>query len=185
MSARLASYVLALLCLSASATEIYRTRDKDGNWIYTDKRPAGPSEEVKLPPINTVPSNTNTAPLYPSQTATPNPDAIEPYQIAIISPRENVTIPPGQRDLAIAVHLNRPLEASHLLMYFINGELLEETQSTSIVIQEVHRGAHTLVVEAVDANGTSLGKSPEVVVNVIRPSLNSPLNAPSRPSPRP
>jgi hypothetical protein len=174
MIMRVLCCVLSLLCLSVSAAEIYKTRDKNGNLVYTDQPPAGNSEIVKLPPINTVPSTTN-APVY-----SPNErpaEQEENYQLYIISPRENVTIPPGQRDLAIAVNLSKALEPEHLLMYFINGELLEETRSTSIVVQEVYRGSHTLVVEVMDANGKSLGRSPEVVVNVIRPTVNSPARA--------
>lgn len=173
MIMRVLCCVLSLLCLSVNAADIYKTRDKDGNLVYTDQPPAGESEIVKLPPINTVPSQTPTA--YESRN--PRAEQRETYQLYIISPRENVTIPPGQRDLAIAVNLDKPLEPEHLLMYFINGELLEETRSTSIVVQEVYRGAHTLMVEVVDANGRSLGRSPEVVVNVIRPTLNSPARA--------
>jgi len=183
MLARVLCCVLSLCCLfvyasAVNATEIYKTRDKNGNWIYTDQPSEANSEQVKLPPINSLP------PAYPGVTHNqPERAAVEDetYQLEIISPRENVTIPPGQRDLAIAINLSRPLEPDHLLMYFINGELLEETRSTSILVQEVYRGSHTLVVEVIDANGNSLGKSPPTVVNVIRPSLNSPARAPIRP----
>lgn len=179
MLLRILCCVLALGWLSANASEIYKTRDKDGNWVFSDKPSGDRSEQVKLPPINTLPP-TQAVPVYaPPRTNTQTPD--EPYQLSIISPRENVTIPPGQRDLAIAVNLDRPLDPNHLLVYFINGELLEETRSTSIVVQDVIRGSHTLTVEVVDPNGASLGVSPQVVVNVIRPSLLSPLRATPKP----
>lgn len=177
MLVRILCGVLCVCCLFANATEIYKTRDKNGNWIYTDQPPAADSEQVKLPPINSLPSSPAYVP--PSESANKRPAAQdEHYEVRIISPRENTSVPPGQRDLAIAVNLSRPLDPDHLLMFFINGELLEETRSSSVLVQEIYRGAHTLMVEVVDVNGRSLGKSPEVIVNVIRPSLNSPLRAP-------
>jgi hypothetical protein len=176
MLMRILCGVLCACCVFANATEIYKTKDKNGNWIYTDQPPSADSEQVKLPPINTLPPAQNHVPISNS-TRDRAAAQDEHYEVRIISPRENVTIPPGQRDLAIAVNLSRPLDPDHLLMFFINGELLEETRSSSVLVQEVYRGAHTLVVEVVDVNGRSLGKSPEVIVNVIRPSLNSPLRA--------
>jgi hypothetical protein len=169
MLMRILCGVLCACCVFANATEIYKTKDKNGNWIYTDQPPSADSEQVKLPPINTLPPAQNHVPISNS-TRDRAAAQDEHYEVRIISPRENVTIPPGQRDLAIAVNLSRPLDPDHLLMFFINGELLEETRSSSVLVQEVYRGAHTV-------NGRSLGKSPEVIVNVIRPSLNSPLRA--------
>src|SRR5690606_22360187 len=141
------------------------------------QRRAADSTQVNLPPLNSFPCSPAYVP--PNESANQRPAAQdEHYEVRIISPRENTTVPPGQRDLAIAVNLSRPLDPDHLLMFFINGELLEETRSSSVLVQEIYRGAHTLMVEVVDVNGRSLGKSPEVIVNVIRPSLNSPLRAP-------
>lgn len=160
--------VLIGLSLTAGASaQIYKTVDKDGKVIYTDK-PRGdqPAEPLNLPPINTLPpENANN---YPQIGEDVQPESVN-YQVSIISPRENVTIPPGERDLGIAVTLNRPLAGDHWLLYFMNGELLEETQASNIVIQDVFRGSHTIVVEVIDSNGNSLGKSSPVVVNVIRP----------------
>lgn len=160
------------LVLGASA-QIYKTVDKDGKVIYTDK-PKGdqPVETLDLPPINTLPPENNSG-NFPAPQIQNRAEAID-YQVNIISPRENVTIPPGQRDLGIAVTLNPPLAGDHWLLYFMNGELLEETQESNILIQDVFRGSHTLVVEVIDSNGNSLGKSQPVIVNVIRPSVQNP-----------
>lgn len=171
-------FILALLAsLPALATEIYKTRDSQGNVVYTDRPPAGNSEQINLPPINT---------LSPAgQTATPqatrsDPVASEGYNINLLSPREGITIPPGQRDLAIAVGLSPALADNHWLLYFINDELIEETQSTSIIVREIPRGTHRIAVDAIDGDGKLLGQSEVVEVHVIRPTVNKPASGAGR-----
>lgn len=175
--------LLAVAFNSSSYAEIYRTVDKDGNVIFTD-RPGKGASEVKLPPINTT-SIPEASP-YSNAIAPPDtPTATAPdYQVHIISPRDNVTIPPGQRDLAIAVSLSTPLQPTHYLVYYINGEAIQESESTSIVIQDITRGEHRLSVEVIDAQGTVLAQSPVKIVNVIRPSILNPNHPQFKPTPK-
>lgn len=173
--------VIMVLLSQVAVAEVYKTVDKDGNIKYTDKPSNEKAEKLELREINTVPGaqplpQSNPVTSYESQPAALN------YQLAIISPRSDVTIPVGQRDLAIAISLNPDLQKGHLLVYFMNGELLEETTMNNIIVKDVPRGTHTLVVEAIDANGQSLGTSPPVIVNVIRPVIKK--TAPPKPTPK-
>lgn len=180
MLLRILCCVLALYWLPVSASEIYKERDKNGNITYTDKPTSEKSEKVILPPINTVPSQPGIA----DNSGSPDrQEGAQPYQIEIMSPRNNAMISPEQRDLAIAVNMNQELQADHWLIYYMNGELLEETKSTSIVIREVPRGARTFSVEVVARNGESLAKAPSVTVNVMRPIVK-PKPTPA-PGPKP
>lgn len=161
--------------------DVYKSVDKDGRVIYTDSPKDENAKKVELREINTVPG----AQPLPQSTSVDDfesqPAAIN-YQIDIISPRNDVSIPVGQRDLAIAIQLNPALQEGHLLVYFMNGELLEETTMNNIIVKDVPRGTHTLVVEAIDADGQSLGTSAPVLVNVIRPNIKN--NALPKPTPR-
>lgn len=177
-------FVLLLLVFAPWVlADVYKTVDKDGRVIYTDKPKSDKAEKIELREINTVPS----PPPQPLPQSVPvdsmgAQEAAIDYQIGIISPRSDVTIPVGQRDLAIAININPALQPGHLLVYFMNGELLEETIMNNIILKDVPRGTHTLVVEAIDANGRSLGTSAPVIVNVIRPNIKN--NALSKPTPR-
>src|SRR5690606_25775135 len=91
------------------------------------------------------------------------------YDLYIASPRDGVVISPEQRDLAIAVNLNQPLADGQWLLYFMDGELLEESTSTSILVREVPRGARSFTVEWIAADGTSLAISEPVTANIMRP----------------
>jgi len=111
-----------------------------------------------------------------------NADEEISYRVNIISPRDEVVIPPGERDLAIVVGLDPSLAQDHWIVYYINGEMIEETRSTSILIQEITRGAHQITVDVIDANGKVLGESQSVPVNVIRPTVKQ--TQPIKPTPR-
>lgn len=178
MLLRILCCVLSLCCLTASAAEIYKTRDKNGNVIYSDKPTSSTSEQVVLPPINTVPS-TQPNPSIGQERV--RPPAEEAYEIRIISPRDNAVITAEQRDVAIAINLNRPLADDHWLLYYMDGELLEETKSTSIVIREAPRGGRSLSVEVVAGNGESLAVSESVTVNIMRPIVKPPAASGPRP----
>lgn len=170
---------ILILCLVFIApwvmADVYKTVDKDGRVIYTDKPKTENAEKLELRDLNTLPSPPpqglpESAPVSTISTQS----TVTDYQLSIMSPRSDVTIPVGQRDLAIAVNLQPALQEGHLLVYFMNGELLEETTMNNIIVKDVPRGTHTLVVEAIDANGQPLGTSAPVIVNVIRPVIKKP-----------
>jgi len=164
--------LISLHCVAAAAADIYKTVDKQGRVIYTDK-PSGdqPAEKVDLPPVNTLPPESRTNQPRPTIN---KPAQQQPYDIQIVSPKNNATLTAEQRDLGIAIALDRPLESNHWLLFFMNGELLEETRSNSVFIEEITRGSHTIYVEVIDNKGASLGVSETVVVNVMRPIVKRP-----------
>lgn len=176
-----ACWLLLILLAPLAVAEIYKTVDKDGRTVYTDKPKTDNAEKIQLREINTVPGAQPLPNSSPAVSVDSRPARVD-YKINIISPRADVTIPVGQRDLAIATVLQPALQEGHLLVYFMNGELLEETTMSNIIVKDVPRGSHTLVVEAIDANGQSLGMSPPVIVNVIRTVIKK--NAPSKPTPK-
>lgn len=174
-----------LLCLVMIApwvtAEVYKTVDKDGRTVYTDKPKTENAEKLQLREINTVPGAQPLPNSSPVDSFQSRPAAVS-YQIDIVSPRNDVSIPVGQRDLGIAVTLKPAMQGGHLLVYFMNGELLEETTASNIIVKDVPRGTHTLVVEAIDADGQSLGTSAPVIVNIIRPNIHN--NALPKPKPK-
>ena len=174
--------VMIMLLAQAAVADVYKTVDKDGNIKYTDKPNLENAEKIELREVNTVPGAEPLPQSVPVESSIAPQQAALNYKIGIISPRSDVTIPVGQRDLAMAINLTPQLAQGHLLVYFMNGELLEETTTNNIIVKDVPRGTHTLVVEAIDANGQSLGTSPPTIVNVIRPVAKKP--ALPKPTPR-
>ena len=162
--------VIVVLMAQFAQAEIYKTVDKEGRIVYTDKPKTEKAEKIQLRETNIVPG---AQPLPASVSVSPYVSEVAPtnYQVVIMSPRTDVIIPIGQRDLAIVVNVKPALEEGHLLVYFMDGELLEETAMSNIIVKDAPRGTHILVVEAIDANGRSLGTSPPVSVSVMRPTI--------------
>lgn len=176
--------VFLLLLLSLApwvVADVYKTVDKNGRVIYTDKPKSDNAQKVELREINTVPGAQPLPESTPVESFQSQPAAMS-YQIEIISPRNELIIPVGQRDLAIAIKVEPELQPDHLLVYFMDGELLEETSMTNIIVKDVPRGSHNLVVEAIDANGQSLGTSAPVSVSLMRPIVKK--AAPPTPTPK-
>lgn len=155
------------LCTGTFA-QVYKTVDKDGNVVYSDTPSNEQAKAVELKEITTMPAD------VPRETSsyTPQDNGAVSYEVNIVSPRNEVVIPPGQRDLAVAISLNPSLHQDHLITYYLDGELLQETKSTSIVIQDPPRGGRTLTVEIINQQGDVLGVSQPLTVNIIRTSVN-------------
>jgi hypothetical protein len=174
--------LIAMLLMNICAAEVYKTVDKDGNVVYTDSPKSDNAEKIELRELNTVPpAPTTYSPDY-SNSARP---ALMSYKIDIISPSNNLIIPVGQRDLAIAISLDQPLQAGHLLVYYMDGDMVEETMMTNILIKDVMRGAHQITVEVMDESGQSLGMSEPVTVNLMRPIVPKPASPKPKPKPIP
>lgn len=178
---RVAIILMALLLANVCVAEVYKTKDKNGNVIYTDNPKSDDAEKIELRELNTVPS---APPTYTPEASNNTPAAVS-YHIDIISPRDNLIIPVGQRDLAIAVNLDQPLQAGHLLVYFMNGELVEETMMTNILVKDVARMSHKITVEVMDENGQSLGVSAPVTVTFMGPANKKPASPKPTPKPTP
>lgn len=174
-----------LLCLVLITpwvmADVYKSVDKNGRVIYTDNPKDDKAQKVELRDINTVPGPPPIPQSTPADSHQSQPAAIN-YQIKIMSPRNDLIIPVGQRDLGIAITVTPKLEEGHLLVYFMDGELLEETTQTNIIVKDAPRGIHTLAVEAIDADGRSLGTSAPVSVSLMRPIIKK--AAPPVPTPK-
>jgi hypothetical protein len=167
---RSTTFATCLLCCligSSAVAEIYKTTDKDGKVVYTDKPKTENAEKVELREVNTIPS-VDATPIV--KVKRPKAETVN-YQIAILSPKPDTIVPVSQRDLEVTVSVNPGLGDGVILAYFMDGNLLQESNDAGILIKDIPVGIHSLVVEAVDANGQSLGKSDPVSVSVIRPSL--------------
>lgn len=166
--------VFTLWASLLSAQAIYRTVDEDGRVTYSDRPPADEQEreEAQLPPIN---SAAETRPRARGQQQNREQRDAVRYQVDILSPAPESSVPPGQRDLNIVVGLDRDLRPGDFLAIYRNDELLTETRERQFLVQEITRGSHQIEVEVISADGELLGASEPVTVHVHRPSV---LNRP-------
>ncbi|MDO3385478.1 DUF4124 domain-containing protein [Gilvimarinus sp. SDUM040013] len=164
-----------IFCALSASAEVYKSVDKYGNVTFTDdpssaQKRGEKTEKVNVPPTNIVPGGKAIEPMREEddEPGEEHPD----YQIKVISPTDQHTLTPGQRDLVIAVTTTAPLRHNAQFAYYMDGTLLGKTDLNNYSIREITRGEHNLHVEVIDRNDRVLSSSTPVTVYVHRPSLN-------------
>ncbi|UTF59322.1 DUF4124 domain-containing protein [Gilvimarinus sp. DA14] len=168
------------LCFSAQA-EVYKSVDKYGNVTYTDdpssvERYGDKAEKITVPPTNVVPGtkpiDLNARPQNEQENQS-EADNVS-YNVRIVSPTNEYTVTPGQRDLIIAAATDRPLQGDAEFAYYMDGELLGRAAVNNFSIREILRGEHQIRVDVLNAMDEVLGSSETVTVYVHRASVLSP-----------
>lgn len=179
MNYRISAVTLALLCIAgiSSAEDVYKTTDKYGNVIYSDNpntaRQEETTEKVEVRPTNIMPASEpmRTERLSPESEEEKEDNGHPDYNVSIVSPNPEASVPPGQRDLIIAATSDHPLQKGAQFAYYMNGELLGRETINNYSIREIIRGTHTLQVKVESAEGEVLSSSESVTVYVHRVSI--------------
>lgn len=96
-----------ILVATASAQEIYKTVDEDGNTVYSDTAPSENAVPADLPDIILEPSLTPMVKLSPpeeEETETPTP-----LQVTLTSPGNEEVILPSALSIPVFGNVSRPL----------------------------------------------------------------------------
>jgi len=163
--------VAALLLLafgqSAAHAEIFKSIDKHGRVVYTDRpSPSSKNSAVELPSLNTQPPiQTTTATRRPAAEAAPT------YTVQIVTPAEQAQIPMGQHQVPVSLQLTPPLSANHSVQLYLDGQPFGAPgHSAQLMLDNLHRGEHTLQAAVLDQQGKELNRSGSVLFYVQRPS---------------
>ncbi len=159
-----------LISLSAFA-DVYKTVDKDGNvsYSYAPNSEGSTSEKIEVSPTNIMPAGKSISlKSQPKKRASSNTSK---YSINILSPSNEFSVPPGQRDLIIAVSLQPQLKHGDHIGYYMNGELLGKNTYNNFSIPEISRGEHKLSAKVIDTKGNILSTSGSITVFVHRVSV--------------
>ena len=166
---RCAALACSILCTAppGMAEEIYRTVDKEGRVIYSD-RPADGARPVQIGPTNTMADVPPAAP-RPGTKAAPV-EVARPYtQILITEPADGSTVPAPVGTFTVHFRIEpqrRPEDAVQLLL---DGQPAG-TNTADGVLVSAERGEHRLQIQVVDREGRLLGQSAGVRVLVVRPA---------------
>lgn len=169
MSIRVAA-ILGILALSAANAQVYESTDEAGNPVYTDTPGSPEAKELKLPPVNIIPSPSSTGLNFDVK----EPDFnLEKYQsLEIVAPQNDATVFIRTTNLPIEIKLLPPVRQAlgHRLLILWDGEILLENQ-TSYLLDDADRGTHTVLAQVVDEKGKILIKSKPVSVHIRKPTI--------------
>lgn len=158
--------------------EIYKSRDADGNVIFTDV-PTEKSEKVDLPDITTFKSQ----PYKPIQRSEPTAaDDQLRYDITLVQPANKETVRNNSGDVPIEIEVKPALkrELGHHVLLWLDSEKPVKFTTNRFQLSNIERGTHTVSVMVVDGRGKAISATQTNEVYVKRHSAK--FNA--RPAPR-
>lgn len=188
------TFILMFLatCSIATAAEVYRWVDDDGQVTYSD-RPAAGAERVTLPEAQTF-----SAPVLQRVQRTPTIDADDDkdkdkagtYELVeIVDPAQDAVLWNTGGSLQVSVRMQPNLRRGHSLMVFLDGRTVERLTGNKrqVELTSVFRGEHTLRMEIRDAEDGVVANSDAVTFTVMQTSILNPKNpnVPPVPGPRP
>jgi Domain of unknown function (DUF4124) len=166
------SWLALALVASQGWAQIYKSTDADGNVVFSDTPADSSSEQVQLHQTNTTPPPPTVQPDKPPSTEQPVTVEATVPQATITTPANETTIPMGGGNFSVSAQVEPGLGQNQFLRLLLDGEAQGEAGTSGTWnLSNVFRGAHDLVVEVVDANGSTLSSSAPVRVYVMRPSV--------------
>lgn len=152
--------LIAVFSSSAHATDIYRSKDSEGNVVYSDT-PGPGAEKVTLGEPTILPS------LPPPKSAVqPNDEkrlAVKYESLTITRPTDSQTIRENIANVNVAVSARPGLQSvyGHKLQLLFDGQEVDAPGGkTSFMLPSVDRGAHTLQAVILGSNGKVVMRSP-------------------------
>jgi len=181
----LLTLLLGLVCVTAQAA-VYRSVDENGNVIFTDRPlPGVPAQEIPQtsprPAAKPVPpaakgTGPKAVPAPPAAKAEPLVP-IKYTDVTIRAPTNDETV--GHNDGRVSVDFSvvPPLrvDVGHKVMALVDGIPLGNPSGASpLVLENLDRGSHTLVLAVIDAKGAIIGSSKAITFHVQRISVLRP-----------
>ncbi|SEA14651.1 DUF4124 domain-containing protein [Microbulbifer marinus] len=167
---------------------IYKTVGPDGQVVFSDTPPVGSkSEKVELPPTNVQPialprplPQRKLSPKDAGQRRDGERQPMGPVDIAIVSPQDGATIPPGQRFIALQVDVAPAYPEGAEFFAVVDGQPWQGGSSgSSLDISALERGTHSVQAVLTDGRGNVLAQSQVITVYVKRPGGTVPdISAP-------
>lgn len=170
---------LAAVATPASAGEIYKTTDEDGNVVYTDEPPSEDAEPVDLEPLTTVPAPEEPAAAAGEGTEDNGPDsgaAAHPEGMRIAYPPNDEAIRHNGGNVPFRVRLEpqrAQLPPGYRIQIVLDGEVRDTGTGAEIVVSPVNRGPHTAHARLVDADGEPRLASEPVDFYLLRATIGN------------
>jgi len=146
----LSSILMFFVCCLGAET-VYKSVDEDGNINFTDK-PSGEAEEIKIQELETI-KNPNPAKYTSSKNQ--SEESNNKYEnFVVTSPKNGEGIRSNSGNVSISLSLDPALRGGHKIIISMDGK--EVGSGSSVSLQNVDRGTHSISASVVDGNGKSI-----------------------------
>ena len=155
-------------CISAGAV-VYKTTEPDGTVTFSD-RPREGAEELDVDPVQTVDT-----PAPSATVETVKPSEHPGYTVfEVTSPKAGETFRDNGGLVSIQLTLVPRLFRDHTISIFMDGKELGSGRSTSITLQNVDRGSHSVNANVVGKDGQQVTSTPTVTFHLHKTSVSTP-----------
>lgn len=179
--------LIGALSATASADGYYRWVDENGTLHFSDSPPPVSLEldveigTVPLPSQNTPGFFAPDAPDVPDSPATPETPP-QASSVSLLSPADEATVRQNQGILTLHLSTDLPLGKNQSVRAVIDGKEQPSSKDTSLTLENVDRGAHTIKVQLLE-DGKVIAASHSVTVYLHRARAKQ-TPPPGKPSPR-
>ena len=166
-------------------SKIYKTTDKDGNTVYTDQPPPEGSVPMDLPELSIVSPRENQKSVQhldvnrrggagaKGSALPPREELLQTYSdMEISTPNNDETIWGTGSAINVGVDLKTSLLSVLFVQLTYDGRKLPRQKSTSIQLDQVERGEHTVQAEVVNGEGQVFGRTDPVKFFMRQHSVN-------------
>ena len=188
----LITLAMTLAFAAQGSAEVYKTVDKDGNVVYTDRPPDPESKPMDLPglsviapqaPTNPRPavavSGADTAGAVEQQEVTSMSDLKKGYRdFTLVSPTPDQTFVGTENKAVIAWDTRYALQPGMSVTIYIDGVAREPTTSALLNVVKMDRGAHEVYAELRDARNRRVATTGKVTFHIQQNSIRFRRRAP-------
>ncbi len=169
---RLLLVLMVALPLAVAAKEVYRWKNAEGNWVYSDSPHPG-AQKMELGEPTVIQSHTPTPPPSTSNDNNGGKQQHTAYQsVALASPTDGQNIHSAPGRVPIAVETKPPLQDGDRVQAVVDGSPKGPAQaSAAFDIDGVNRGTHKIGARILDAQGKVLVTTDTVTVYMHQPSV--------------
>lgn len=174
-------FLLPLLAYGGlTQAEIYRWVNDNGDVEYSDQYREG-AEKVKVAPVTTVqmPKPSDIPP--PAASAEPEKERAIYQQLSFTFPEAESAFHSGNGNISVMFESKPNLRPGHSYRVRLDGQVAGITEATTLELQNVDRGTHTLVLEVIDSSSL-LQSSEPLTFTLHRPTVpNNQIGIPPMP----
>ncbi len=174
-----------LLCVlpALSSAAVYKWVDADGAVHFSDVPREG-AEEVHVPPPQTYEAP-SLPPITPRAEPVVDPAAYTRFVQVTPATDENIWDNTGTITVNFAAEPPLQTDRGHQLVVLVDGQARPAVSDSSVILENIDRGSHTLQGQIVDARGDVLISSDTTTVHLHRQSVLAPNRAQPTPKPTP
>jgi hypothetical protein len=177
------SIVLLGILPTLVSAGVYKWVDADGTVHFSDVPQEGAEE------VHVAPPQTYEAPRLPPITPRPEVAAVPAAytRFALVTPAAEENIWDNTGTIVVTFTVEPPLQtdSGHQLVVLVDGQARPAVPDSSVALENIDRGSHTLQGQIIDARGDVVMSSESITVHLHRQSLLSPQRAQPKPTPKP